>query len=196
MTDDAAPDPSTVNEAEALWTGFTQGDPAACERLLALHYQEFRKVARRVLNGDGPRLQMQPTDLAHEAAIRIMRLDRITPKDRTHFLALSAGVMRQTLMDEVRRRQAAKRSPPPMTTRWFSAYGAPAAAPALDLEALDRALSKLEQVDPDLSKLVEQRFFAGLTIEEIALETGLSESSVKRRWRLARTWIAAELGLD
>jgi RNA polymerase sigma factor (TIGR02999 family) len=182
-------------ELQTLWTGFVAGQPRAVERLLALHYAEFRQLARRILATDAARLQIQPTDLAHEAAIRVMRLDRMTPKDRTHFLALSARVMRQTLMDEVRRYRAAKRNPPPLTTRWLAgAGGVPAPARAIDLEAMDEALRRLEGVDADLATLVEQRFFAGLTVEEIAAETGQSESTVKRRWRTARAWLLSELG--
>ena len=173
---------------------FAAGDKASLERLLALHYQEFRGLARRILNGDAARLQIQPTELAHEAAIRVMGLSRLAPKDRTHFLAISARVMRQTLIDEVRRHRAAKRSAPPLTTRWLRQDGAPAPA-VIDIEALDEALHRLEAVDADLATLVEQRFFAGLTIAEIAMETGQSERTVKRRWQMARAWLITELDI-
>jgi RNA polymerase sigma factor (TIGR02999 family) len=184
--DDLAP------ELQRLWTGFVAGDAAARDRLLALHYDEFRRVARGVLHGDSQKLQMQPTDLAHEAAVRILRLDRITWRDRTHFLSLSAHVMRQVLMDEVRRFRAAKRQAPPVETAWIEpGAGAPA---RLDLEAFDAALGRLAEIDPELGAIVEQRFFAGLTLEEIAFASGQSESTVKRRWRAARAWLLAELG--
>lgn len=157
-----------------------------------MHYDEFRTVARKVLNGDSEKLHIQPTDLAHEAAIRILRLDRIEWRNRTHFLALSAGVMRQVLMDEVRRFRAAKRQAPAPETSWIDRE---ARAPArLDLEAFDEALTRLNALDPDLARIVEQRFFAGLTVEEIAEASGQSESTVKRRWRAARAWLLAELG--
>jgi RNA polymerase sigma factor (TIGR02999 family) len=179
-------------EAATLWIGFARGEPKATERLLAMHYGEFRQVARKVLNGEGAKLQLQPTDLAHEAAIRLMRLDRIalTERDRTHFMALSARVMRQVLMDEVRRFRARKRQKPVIETRWVNP-GQPAAV--LDLEAFDAALARLEQLDPDKARLVEQRFFAGLTLEEIAAETEVSLSTVKRQWRTARAWLLADL---
>jgi RNA polymerase sigma factor (TIGR02999 family) len=182
-------------EAATLWGGFSRGEPAATERLLSLHYGEFRQVARRVLNGDGQKLQIQPTDLAHEAAIRLMRLDRIalTDKDRTHFMALSARVMRQVLLDEVRRFRALKRQKPVIETAWINPGSAPA---VLDIEAFDRSLEKLEAVDPDKARLVEQRFFAGLTLEEIAAESGVSLSTVKRQWRTARAWLLADLAED
>lgn len=179
-----------ATEAAELWNGFGRGEAAATERLLALHYGEFRQVARRVLNGDGQKLQIQPTDLAHEADIRLMRLDRISLRDRTHFMALSARVMRQVLMDEIRRFRALKRQKPVIETQW-SYPGQPAAA--FDIEAFDRSLEKLEQIDPEKARLVEQRFFAGLTVEEIADETGVSPSTVKRQWRAARAWLLSDL---
>ena len=184
-------DPVTA-EAATLWGGFSRGDARATERLLSLHYGEFRQVARRVLSTDGQKLQIQPTDLAHEAAIRLMRLDRLalTDRDRTHFMALSARVMRQVLMDEVRRFRALKRQKPVVETQWVYP-GQPAAI--LDIEAFDQSLEKLEQIDPAKAKLVEQRFFAGLTIEEIAEEEGISISTVKRQWRAARAWLLTDL---
>ena len=91
---------------------------AARDALLRAHYDEFRKVAGRVLNGDAAALQIQPTDLAHEAVIRLSGLDRLDFKGRTHFLSLSARVMRQILIDEIRRMRARKRQAPPVVTRW------------------------------------------------------------------------------
>jgi RNA polymerase sigma factor (TIGR02999 family) len=153
---------------------------------LAEHYEEFRRLARAVLAGDGPALQLQPTDLAHEAALRLLKLDRIALKDRTHFLALSARVMRQVLLDEVRRARAKKRRAP-VTTLW------PDAAAAIDIEALDHALDELALVSPERARLVELRFFAGLTVEEIAEHQGESTSTVKRRWRASRAWLLERL---
>jgi len=91
-------------------------------------------------------------------------------------------------MDEVRRMRAAKRQAPQVATQWPGEANS-----SLDLEALDAALSRLEQIDPERAQLVEKRFFAGLTIEEIAEEQGISPSTVKRQWRAARAWLAAEL---
>jgi RNA polymerase sigma factor (TIGR02999 family) len=161
--------------------------PAIPNELLVAHYAEFRRVAGCVLNGDALALQIQPTDLAHEAAIRIAGFDRTSVNGRTHFLALSARVMRQILVDEIRRMRARKRQAPPVETQW------PGAARPIDIEALDGALTKLEEVSPERARLVERRFFAGLTIEEIAVLDDVSESTVKRQWRAARAWLAAEL---
>lgn len=163
-------------------------DDAQQQRLVVQHYDEFRRVARGVLNGDAVALQIQPTDLAHAAAIKMFKLNRVEVQGRTHFLSLSARIMRQILMDEVRRMRAAKRQAPPVSTQWPGE-----ASSSLDLEALDAALARLEEIDPERARLVEKRFFAGLTIEEIAEEQGISASTVKRQWRAARAWLAAEL---
>jgi len=172
----------------SLWRRYASGDRRAVDALLNAHYDEFRRIARRVLNGDAVRLRIQPTDLAHEAAIRVMNARGDGPDGRTHFLALAAKVMRQTLIDEVRRARAKKREMPPVLTGWMDPK-----APALDIEALDVALTRLEMVDAELATLVERRFFAGLSIEEIAAESKESASTVKRRWRVARAWLANEL---
>ncbi len=163
---------------------------AARDALLRAHYDEFRKVAGRVLNGDAAALKIQPTDLAHEAVIRLSGLDRLDFKGRTHFLSLSARVMRQILIDEIRKMRAAKRQTPPVSTQLPPELG----AQSIDLEDLDRALSKLEAVAPDYARLVDQRYFAGLTLEEVAEIDGVSVRTVKRQWRAARAWLVAELG--
>ncbi len=166
------------------------GKAAARDALLRAHYDEFRKVAGRVLNGDAAVLQIQPTDLAHEAVIRLSGLDRLDFKGRTHFLSLSARVMRQILIDEIRRMRAAKRQRPAVSTQLPPELG----AQSVDLEDLDRALTKLETVAPEYARLVDQRYFAGLTLEEIAEIEDISLATVKRQWRAARAWLAAEIG--
>lgn len=163
---------------------------AARDALLRAHYNEFRKVAGRVLNGDAAALQIQPTDLAHEAVIRLSGLDRLDFKGRTHFLSLSARVMRQILIDEIRKMRAAKRQAPPVSTELPPELG----AQHIDLEDLDSALQKLEIVAPHYAKLVDQRYFAGLTLEEIAEIEDISVRTVKRQWRAARAWLVSELG--
>ncbi len=172
------------------WTGVLSHAQER-DRRLAQHYDDFRRIARRVLEGDGAKLQLQPTDLAHEAAIRVMRLDRFTPSNRAHFLALSARVMRQVLIDEVRRARAAKRRPP-VQTAWFDPEGVRPEG-RLDLEEFDEALKRLQEIDEDRARVVELRFYAGLTLEEVAETTGDSLSTVKRRWRGARAWILEAL---
>ena len=170
---------------------FDYSAPGAQEALLARHYEEFRQLARRVLSGDGPKLQIQPTDLAHEAAIRLLRFDKLAVNGRTHFLALSARVMRQTLLDEVRRARAKKRQAPGVLTMWPGEDDSGLAP--VDIEDLDKALQELTEASPERGRIVELRFFAGLTIEEIGEHLGESESTVKRRWRAARAWLLDRL---
>ncbi len=166
------------------------GTPAV---LLERYYAEYRQLARRVLSHDHAAAFIQPTELAHEAALRLFRLERMDLSGRTHFLSLSARMMRQVLIDEVRRFRAQKRQAPQVLTRWPGETEAP---PAFDIEAFHEALSRLEQIDPDRARIVEQRFFAGLTIEEIAVASGVSESTVKRQWRVARAWLLDDLAGD
>lgn len=147
-------------------------------------------IAGRVLRGDGEQLYMQPTDLAHEAAIRLMKLNRIDIRDRRHLLAMSARVMRQALIDEVRRLKSAKRAQPEVLTQWPDA----ADGPRLPLDEFDAALCRLAAVDEERARIVELRFYGGLTLEEVAAELDQSERTVRRRWAAARAWLLAELG--
>lgn len=179
------------DDISRLWDGYSRGDVTARDRLFALHYAEFKGVARRVLNGSSDRFQIQPTDLAHEAAIRLLGLDRIRLRDHTHFLALSARIMRQALIDEVRRHNARKRNRQGCVTLWFEAE-LPADS-QFDLEAFDDLLTRLAEIDADRAQVVELRFFAGLTLEEVAAFLDISESTVQRRWRGARAWLLNEL---
>jgi RNA polymerase sigma factor (TIGR02999 family) len=160
------------------------------ERLLALYYQDLRKIAQRILHHDDAAFLLQPTELAHEAAMRLMKLERMDWQSVTHFLATAARVMRQALIDEVRRALAQKRRDLPLLTAW------PDAAPTetgVDLEALDQALTRLEAISPERARVVELRLFAGLSIKEIATVQGISERTVKRQWQVARIWLTAEL---
>ncbi len=177
--------------AVAFPTAPFTGPFADQEALLARHYDEFRGLARKVLNGDAVRLQIQPTDLANEAAIRLLKLEKMRVRDVPHFMALSARVMRQTLLDEIRRVRAKKRVAPGVLTLWPDADG----LDPVDVEDLDRALEELAAVSPERARIVELRFFAGLTIEEIAAHLGDSESTVKRRWRAARAWLLERLSV-
>lgn len=158
------------------------------DRMLAELYDELRAAAARMLRRDAPFLTLQPTDLVNEAAMRIVQLDRMSWHDRQHFFATGARILRQAMVDEIRKKRSAKRQAPP-TVLIDQADG----VPAIDVEALDAALVKLEAASPDLAKIVEMRFFVGLGIPEIAAVTDASESTVKRRWQTARLWLADEL---
>ena len=157
------------------------------DRMLADLYGELRLAAARLLRREAPFLTLEPTDLVNEAALRVMQLERMNWHDRQHFFATGARILRQAMIDAIRRRRSAKRQVP---TILFASKDDEA---RIDVEALDAALSRLEEVSPELARIVELRFFAGLGTAEIAAVTDSSESTVKRRWRTARLWLAAEL---
>jgi len=178
--------------AERPDAGQAHAQPAWPSAMLDRYYDDYRRLARSVLSGDQARAFIQPTELAHEAAIRLFRLERVDITQRTHFLSLSARIMRQVLIDEVRRFRAQKRQSPPIVTQWAEDQ----AHPVFDLEAFDDALTRLAEADPDRARIVEQRFYGGLTLEEIADAGGVSLSTVKRQWRVARAWLLNDLATD
>lgn len=178
------PDPSR------LWRDTCAGVESARHQLLDLCYAELRRVAHRMLAGDEAALRLQPTELANEVAVRVLKLDRMQWNDRAHFLATAATVMRQALIDEVRRFRAGKRQLPAVITTLFD----PGIATIdLDIERLDLALTRLAAISAERARLVELRFFVGLTIEETAEVLGISAATVKRRWDAARAWLLREL---
>lgn len=169
-------------------SGVTVNWPA---RMMEQYYSDYRALARSVLARDSARERFQPTELAHEAALRLFRLERMDVAGRTHFLSLSARVMRQVLVDEVRRHRALKRQAPVLTE-----WPGESEDKGFDLEDFDDALARLAEADPERAWVVEQRFYAGLTLEQIAQVSGKSESTVKRQWRVARAWLLDELSRD
>ena len=158
------------------------------DRMLGELYNELRAAAARMLRRDAPFLTLQPTDLVNEAATRIVRLDRMSWHDRQHFFATGARILRQAMLDAVRRRRSQKRQRPEIFLADEDGM------PLHEIEALDAALTRLESASPELAKIVELRFFVGLAIPEIAILTEQSDSTIKRRWQTARLWLASELG--
>jgi RNA polymerase sigma factor (TIGR02999 family) len=156
---------------------------------LAEIYTELRAVAGRMLRREAPTLTLQPTELVAEAALRIVRLERMSWNDRQHFFATGTRIMRQAMLDAVRSRRRAKRQAPAVFLETEMAGN-------IEIEALDAALTQLEKEAPDLARIVEMRFFVGLPIDQIALLLDTSESTVKRRWQTARLWLASELQID
>jgi len=178
------------SEATALWREAREGVVPARDRLLEMCYAELRRLARRMLAGDAASLHLQPTELANEAAIRILKLDLMRWQDRAHFLATAATVMRQALLDEVRHFRADKRQLPAIVTTLFDRG---IATIDLDLEKLDSSLKRLATVSAERARLVELRFFVGLTIEETADVMEISAATVKRQWDVARAWLLRDI---
>lgn len=149
----------------------------------------MRRIARSLIAGNAD-VPLQPTDLVHEAAIRLMGLHRIEMTGSGHMLALAARVMRQALIDEIRRIRSAKRQAPASLTQW------PGSVRYVELDVLDDALQALAEVSAEHAEIVELRFTLGLTIEEAAEATGITARSVKRRWQAARAWLQHYLETD
>ena len=178
-------------EAARLWREATAGSERSREQLLEMCYSQLRMVARRMLSGDSFASRLQPTELANETALRVLKLDRMDWRDRAHFLATACTVMRQALLDEVRRFRAAKRQAPAVFTTWVDPG---IATMDVDIERLDQSLHRLAAVSPDRARLVELRFFVGLTIDATAEILEISPATVKRQWDAARTWLLHDLG--
>ncbi len=158
------------------------GIPAA---LLAACYDDVRRIARRVIAADGMGHVLQATELANEAAIRLMGMDRIEIQGKAHMLALAARTMRRVLIDEARKGASAKRHTPTFVTQWPEDE----TAALIDIHDLDRALVALDAASPDHAQIIELRFMLGLTVAEAALATGIPQRTIKRRWQAARAWL-------
>lgn len=181
-----------MHEVTELLLSWRQGDGAALDRLIPVVYDELRRVARRRLRGESPGHALQSTALVHEAYLRLVDVDRMTLKNRTHFFALAATLMRQILVDHARRRHADKRGG---GATMVSLDGVlPVALPSsVDVLALDEALDALSAIDERQCRVVELRFLAGLSIDEAAEALGVSTATVEREWALAKAWLYRRL---
>lgn len=168
------------------------GNRSAEEQLIPLVYKELRRIASARLRDETRHHSLQPTALVHEAYLRLTRLEEIDWQSRSHFFAVSATIMRRILVDHARANQAKKRGE---GTTFISLNDAMFPAPEREPEilALDEALNKLAKLDERQSKIVELRFFAGMSEEEAGEVLGISARTVKRDWRIARAWLYAEL---
>jgi RNA polymerase sigma factor (TIGR02999 family) len=175
------------HDLSRLLDRWTKGDAEALKALVPLVYAELRRLAHHRLRQERKDHTLQTTALVHEAYLRLAQHPPRTVNDRKHFLALAAGVMRQVLVDHAREKQAAKRDG--RIKLELQPEMMPVPAPDVDLLALDRALDALAKLDARQSKIVELRFFAGLSIEDTSEVLGMSPATVKRDWVTARAWI-------
>lgn len=185
------PDPST--DVTWLLRRWSEGDQEALNRLVPLMYAELRRLAHQRLRREQPNHSLNTTGLVHDAYLRLMDVRHTPFRDRAHFLAMASRVMRRLLVDQARARRAAKRGGGAEALEldealWVSEPQAEA------LVELDEALKRLDALDPRQGRIVEQRYFGGLSLDEIAQSMGVSLSTVKRELRFAHAWLAADLG--
>jgi RNA polymerase sigma factor (TIGR02999 family) len=174
----------------ALLMKWRAGDQEALQALMPLVYQELRRIAQHHLQQERPDHTLQSTALVHEAYLRLMKQGPVEIEHRPHFLAVASRLMRQILVDHARGHRAAKRGGG-FKLEVNDAMSAQKAQ-SVDLIALDDALNNLAKLDPQQSRIVELRFFGGLSIEETAEIVGVSPTTVKREWATARAWLRRE----
>src|SRR6187402_58242 len=170
-------------------------DGGSVDSLLPVVYQELRRLAASYLRREKAGQTLQPTALVNEAYLKLLKDRPERWQNRAHFSAIAAHSMRQILIERARARGAQKRGgAQPRVTLDEGLVGSE--SPSFDLVALDEALGRLEQIDAEQARLVELRFFGGLTIEETAEAMSISPATVKRHWTVARAWLARELAGD
>lgn len=187
LTMDRSPD--TV---VSLIDGARQGNEEALAKLVPLVYDELRRLAASHLRRERPGQTLQATALVHDVYLRLLQDSTLSWQNRAHFFGIAARSMRQILIERARARHAAKRGGDQIRVT-FDPGLMVFASDGLDVEALDEALTRLSSLDPELARVVEVRFFGGLSIEETAEALGISPATVKRRWTLAKAWLAREL---
>ena len=161
--------------------------------LVPLLYEELRAIARRQLSGDRIASSLRPTELVHEAFLRLESSGIASPDDRNEVLALASTLMRNLLVDRARRRQTIKRGGDLIRVPLFDETASIPSSGWIDILALDRALTRLEDLDQRAAKVVQLRFFGGLTEAEIAAQMNITDRWVRKIWAHARAWLYREL---
>ena len=185
---DAASSPNVTKRLVA----WGQGDHQAFDRLMPHVQHELHHIADRYIAAERPGHELQATALINEAYLRLVDWKDIQWADRAHFFAMAANMMRRVLVDHARRRDRAKRGGHQIQVSLIEAAHLPIPERA-DVLSLDEALQRLETFDPRKSRIVELRFFGGLSLEETAEAVGVSVATVRRDWTLARAWLSREL---
>ena len=182
-----------MSDVTRILSAIEQGDPLASEQLLPLVYDELRKLAAAKLAQEKPGQTLQATALVHEAYVRLVDVDKAQQWDsRGHFFAAAAEAMRRILVDRAREKGSAKRGGTLKRVDIDAVDVATRATPD-QLLAIDDALAKLAREDPSAAKLVELRYFAGLTVDEAGKALGMSTATAYRHWNYARAWLHGEL---
>jgi RNA polymerase sigma-70 factor (ECF subfamily) len=185
--------PSTDSDTLVrLLAAARQGDADALNTLAPLVYDELRRIARRQMRHERQGHTLQPTALANEAWARLMGARHLDVQNRSHFMGIASNAMRQILVERARAHRAAKRGGAAHRVTLDEGM-LPGDVRPIEIEALDEALTRLEASNPELARIVELRFFGGLTVEETAEQLDSSPATIKRRWMLAKAWLLREL---
>jgi len=183
------PSPNEITQQLIAWSN---GDTAALENLIPAVYQELRRMADRCLRGENAEHSLQPTALVHEAYLRLIDQTRVEWHNRAHFFGVAAQMMRRILIDHAKAKHRAKRggAARKLSLEEIANYTRERAS---DLVALDEALKILAEMDERKSRIVELRYFGGLTVDETAQVLGVSDKTVMRDWNLAKAWLYQHL---
>ena len=184
--------PASSARVSKLLLNWGQGDQGAREALIPLVYDELRRLARRHLRRERPGHTLQSAALVNEAYLRLIRQDQPQWQNRAHFFGVAAHLMRHILVDHARNRMAAKRGAGAPRLTLDPEIALPQQR-EVDLVALDDALNQLAALDEQQSRVVELRFFGGLSIEETSVVLEISPATVKREWATARAWLQREM---
>lgn len=174
-----------------LLADWASGNAEALDRLMPFVYQELRRIADRALGHERQGHTLQATALVHEAYLRLVGQHSPHFQNRAHFFAIASQMVRRILVDHARRRASIKRGAGEVTVLLDPDVAAD--APSVDALALDEVLTRLTDLDPQQARIVELRFFGGLTVEETAEVLGISPRTVKRDWSMARAWLRREM---
>jgi RNA polymerase sigma factor (TIGR02999 family) len=183
---------SSQHEVTRLLVQLTDGDNAALDDLLPLVYAELRRLAANYLRRERQGHTLQPTALVHEAYLRMIDQTQVRWQNRAHFFGVAAQMMRRILVDHARSQQAEKRGGDVQKFSLDENIDV-SGERAADLVALDEALARLAEIDPQKSRIVELRFFGGLSVEETAEVLNVSAPTVKRQWRMAKAWLFGQV---
>jgi len=187
--------PQTPQNVTQLLIGWSKGDKEALDTLVPLVYDELRRQASRYLRRERVGHTLQTTALIHEAYLRLVDQKNVHWQNRAHFFGIAAQLMRRILVDHARTKKRAKRGGSNIRVS-FEEANAMVQSQDLDIVALDEALERLAENDEQQSRIVELRFFSGLTVEETAEVLGISPATVKRDWSMAKAWLQREISRE
>jgi RNA polymerase sigma factor (TIGR02999 family) len=186
----------SANDVTGLLIRWSSGDPEALQQLVSMVYAECHRIAALQLRREHPEHTLNPTALVNELYLRLVDQQRATWENRAHFFGVAAQLMRRILVDHARARRSQKRGGSAVLVSLAAAAEAADDSRIADVLAIDEALDRLAARDAEQVRIIELRFFAGLTVEETAHVIGRSPRTIKREWRLAKAWLYRELRQD